>query len=87
METLMGDPSVEQTAIAIMRMLVGKKGLKAGDTMPNGLVLDAVKELGLEDLRRSEALTFAGDKAWLESRDGSTLLSETGYAVGAANDA
>ena len=81
----MGDPKVEQDAIAIMQMLVGKAGLRAGDTMANGLILSAVKEMGLEGLRRDEALTFAGDKAWLESRDGSTLVSEAGYAVGAAD--
>jgi hypothetical protein len=68
----MGDPKVEQDAIAIMQMLVGKAGLRAGDTMANGLILSAVKEMGLEGLRRDEALTFAGDKAWLESRDGSS---------------
>ena len=81
----MGDPSGEQDAIAIMQMLVGKAGLRAGDTMANGLILSAVKEMGLEGLRRDEALTFAGDKAWLESRDGSTLVSEAGHAVGAAD--
>ena len=74
---------IEEDARAIMRMLVAEKGLKAGDTMANAEILAAVGELGMDDMRRGDALTYAGDRAWLESRNGGiTLLSRAGYAVG-----
>jgi hypothetical protein len=81
-------PSIEEDAIAIMRMLVNGKGLKAGDTMANVKIVDAVSELGMDDIRVADALTYAGDQAWLESRDGGfTLLSEAGYMAGLSKSA
>ena len=81
-------PSVEEDAIAIMRMLVSEKGLKAGDTMANVKIIEAVSELGMDDIRMADALTYAGDQAWLESRDGGfTLFSETGYTAGLSKSA
>jgi hypothetical protein len=76
-------PSVEKDAEAIMRMLVAKKGLKAGERMPNALILAYVLDLGLAGARRADALTFAGDQAWLESRDnGLSEVTQAGYHVG-----
>ena len=75
--------SVEKDAKAIMRMLVAKKGLEAGERMPNALILAYVLDLGLANVRRDEALTFAGDQAWLESRDnGLSEVTQAGYDVG-----
>jgi hypothetical protein len=97
MEALMADPTVdeaserpstEEDARAIMRMLVINKGLKAGDSMANAMILANVIELGIDGIRQDEALTFAGDKAWLESRGkGFTAVTEAGYAAGIAEDA
>lgn len=78
-------PTAVADAKAIMRMLVSK-GLQAGDRMPNALILAYVLDLGISGNRRSEALTYAGDQAWLESRDkGLSELTKSGYRVGAAN--
>ena len=75
--------SVEKDAKAIMRMLVAKKGLEAGERMPNALILAYVLDLGLAGVRRDDALTFAGDQAWLESRDnGLSEVTQAGYDVG-----
>jgi hypothetical protein len=77
--------AAEEDAKAIMRMLVSKKGFKAGDKMANSVVMANVFSLGIEGIRQEEALTFAGDQAWIESYgDGFSLMTEAGYAAGAA---
>ena len=79
---------IKEDAIAIMRMLVNDKGLKTGETMANTDILEAVAQLGMDDVRRADALTYAGDEAWLESRDGGvTLVSKAGYMAGLSKTA
>lgn len=80
------EPSLaEDDARAIMRMLVSKKGMKAGESMANAMIVANVFSLGIEGVRQEEALTFAGDQAWLEScGDGSSLMTEAGYSAGSA---
>lgn len=46
-----------------MRMLVSKKGMKAGDRMANAMIVANVFSLGIAGDRPDEALTFAGDQA------------------------
>ena len=71
-----------------MRMIVNDKGLKAGETMANTDILEAVAQLGMDDVRHADALTYAGDGAWLESRDGGvTLVSKAGYMAGLSKTA
>ncbi len=75
----------EEDAKAIMRMLVSKKGFKAGDKMANAVVVANVFSLGIAGIRQEDALTFAGDQAWIEScGDGFSLMTEAGYAAGGA---
>jgi hypothetical protein len=53
----------EEDARAVMRMLVSKKGMKAGDRMANAMIVANVFSLGIAGDRPDEALTFAGDQA------------------------
>ena len=77
--------TVEHDAKTILRMLVVEKRLEAGDRMPNSLILAYVQDLGLASMRRDEALTFAGDQAWLESRDnGLSEVTQAGFDIGSA---
>jgi hypothetical protein len=76
----------DEDARAIMGMLVTKKRFKAGDKMANAVIVANVFSLGIEGARQEEALTFAGDQAWIEScGDGFSLMTEAGYAAGAAD--
>jgi hypothetical protein len=69
-----------------MRMLVSKKGLKAGERMGNAVIIANVFSIGIDGIRQMEALTFAGDQAWLESRDNDqSELTEAGFSVGTAD--